>query len=105
VNYDLPQVPEDFIHRIGRTGRAGAHGKASTFATRSERADIARIERALTTRLERRPVPTDILREEKHAAPVIVLPSTATRPQHVQPHVRSFGPRSRSGRRPARRVI
>jgi ATP-dependent RNA helicase RhlE len=105
VNYDLPQVPEDFIHRIGRTGRAGAHGKASTFATRSERADIARIERALTTRLERRPVPSDILREEKQTAPVIVLPSTGPRPQHVQPHVRSFGPRSRSGRRPARRVI
>src|ERR1700678_2145673 len=37
VNYDLPQVPEDFIHRVGRTGRAGASGTASTFATRSER--------------------------------------------------------------------
>ncbi len=45
VNYDLPQVPEDFIHRVGRTGRAGARGTASTFATRSERADIAQIER------------------------------------------------------------
>ena len=33
VNYDLPQVPEDFIHRVGRTGRAGAHGTASTFGT------------------------------------------------------------------------
>ena len=47
VNYDLPQVPEDFIHRVGRTGRAGARGTASTFATRSERADIAHIERTL----------------------------------------------------------
>ena len=28
VNYDLPQVPEDFIHRVGRTGRAGARGTA-----------------------------------------------------------------------------
>ena len=34
VNYDLPQVPEDFIHRVGRTGRAGARGTASTFGTR-----------------------------------------------------------------------
>jgi ATP-dependent RNA helicase RhlE len=34
VNYDLPQVPEDFIHRVGRTGRAGARGTASTFSTR-----------------------------------------------------------------------
>ena len=32
VNYDLPQVPEDFIHRVGRTGRAGARGTASTLA-------------------------------------------------------------------------
>jgi len=54
VNFDLPQVPEDFIHRVGRTGRAGARGTASTFGTRSERADIARIERTLAIRLERR---------------------------------------------------
>src|SRR5579863_4357725 len=56
VNYDLPQVPEDFIHRVGRTGRAGAGGTASTFATRGERADVAHIERILATRLIRRPV-------------------------------------------------
>lgn len=54
VNYDLPQVPEDFIHRVGRTGRAGARGTASTFGTRNERGDIRRIERALDVRLERR---------------------------------------------------
>ncbi len=51
VNFDLPQVPEDFIHRVGRTGRAGARGVASTFATRGERADIRRIEAAMKTRL------------------------------------------------------
>ncbi len=53
VNYDLPQVPEDFIHRVGRTGRAGASGKASTFATRSERSQIAQIERKLDSKLKR----------------------------------------------------
>ena len=53
VNYDLPQVPEDFIHRVGRTGRAGARGTASTFGTRAERGDIARIERTLSIRLTR----------------------------------------------------
>jgi ATP-dependent RNA helicase RhlE len=56
VNYDLPQVPEDFIHRVGRTGRAGASGTASTFATRSERSQIAQIERKLDSKLTRRAV-------------------------------------------------
>jgi superfamily II DNA/RNA helicase len=56
VNYDLPQVPEDFIHRVGRTGRAGARGTASTFGTRSERGEIARIERTLAIRMTRRKI-------------------------------------------------
>ncbi|HUA20413.1 MAG TPA: DEAD/DEAH box helicase [Bryobacteraceae bacterium] len=56
VNYDLPQVPEDFIHRVGRTGRAGARGTASTFATRSERGEIRNIERTLRIRLTPREV-------------------------------------------------
>ena len=36
INYDLPQVPEDYIHRIGRTGRAGKDGSALTFLTSSD---------------------------------------------------------------------
>jgi len=38
INYDLPQVPEDYIHRIGRTARAGSEGSALTFLTRDDRA-------------------------------------------------------------------
>jgi len=37
INYDLPQVPEDYIHRIGRTGRAGKEGSALTFLTSSDK--------------------------------------------------------------------
>jgi len=37
INYDLPQVPEDYIHRIGRTGRAGKEGSALTFITPNDR--------------------------------------------------------------------
>jgi ATP-dependent RNA helicase RhlE len=44
VNYDLPFEPEDYVHRIGRTGRAGATGKATTFATPSDRGILRRIE-------------------------------------------------------------
>jgi ATP-dependent RNA helicase RhlE len=96
VNYDLPQVPEDFIHRVGRTGRAGARGTASTFATRAERSDIAHIERTLTTRLVRQQVSADIQREVRSTAPVIVMPTS--RPER-QMRVRSFGPRVKARRR------
>ena len=73
VNYDLPQVPGDFIHRVGRTGRAGAWGTASTFSTRGERGEIRRIERELNVRLTPREVAVDLPREEKPAANVIRL--------------------------------
>jgi ATP-dependent RNA helicase RhlE len=95
VNYDLPQAPGDFIHRVGRTGRAGARGTASTFATRAQRADVALIERTIEARLLRQQVSSDIPCEERHTAPVIVIPTSSLRPQR---HVRSFGPRGR-GRR------
>ncbi len=58
VNFDMPQAPEDFIHRAGRTGRAGQRGTASTFVTSSERGDIRTIERFLNLRLSRQAVPT-----------------------------------------------
>jgi ATP-dependent RNA helicase RhlE len=57
VNFDLPQAPEDFIHRAGRTGRAGARGTASTFATRGERVEIRRIEKAMGIRMIEQDLP------------------------------------------------
>ncbi len=60
VNFDLPQVPEDFVHRVGRTGRAGHRGVASTFSMRNERSEIRKIERALKVRIENRQVPADL---------------------------------------------
>jgi ATP-dependent RNA helicase RhlE len=53
INFDLPKVAEDFVHRVGRTGRASAHGVASTFAGPAERGDLARIERTLSIRMKR----------------------------------------------------
>ena len=85
VNYDLPQVPEDFIHRVGRTARAGARGTASTFATRNERGEIRQIEKALGVRLTPREVSADLAREEKSPPPkplsfrLSVISSTAAR--------------------------
>ncbi len=94
VNYDLPQVPEDFIHRAGRTGRAGARGTASTFATRSERKEVAHLEKTLGVGLIRRPVSPEIARETPNTDKVIAI-STAVRPP-AKGHVRSFAPRAKS---------
>ncbi|MFB1479007.1 DEAD/DEAH box helicase [Corallococcus sp. RDP092CA] len=46
-NYDLPNVPEQYVHRIGRTGRAGASGKAVSFCDSEERAYLRDIERTI----------------------------------------------------------
>jgi ATP-dependent RNA helicase RhlE len=53
VNFDVPVVPEDYVHRVGRTARAGATGEAYTFAAPEDGADIARIERAIGSKLPR----------------------------------------------------
>jgi ATP-dependent RNA helicase RhlE len=52
VNFDIPKVAEDFVHRVGRTGRASAKGVASTFAAPAERNDLRKIERALSIRMK-----------------------------------------------------
>jgi ATP-dependent RNA helicase RhlE len=71
INYDLPAIPEDFIHRVGRTGRAGARGAAATFYSGVERSDLARLERTLQLKMRRGNVDADLAREER-AAPVDV---------------------------------
>jgi ATP-dependent RNA helicase RhlE len=53
INYDLPEVAENFIHRVGRTGRAGRHGIASTLFSKDQRTELFQLERALGIRLER----------------------------------------------------
>ena len=53
VNYDLPKQAEDFVHRVGRTGRASAKGVASTFAGPSERGELKKIEKTLSIQMKR----------------------------------------------------
>src|SRR5262245_57325132 len=57
VNFDVPLAAEDYIHRIGRTGRAEATGEAFTFASPQEQHEIAAIERAIGRKLPRVTVP------------------------------------------------
>ncbi|HKI12784.1 MAG TPA: DEAD/DEAH box helicase [Candidatus Acidoferrum sp.] len=56
INYDLPEVAENFIHRVGRTGRAGRKGVASTLFANEQRSELFQLERTLGIRMERIPV-------------------------------------------------
>jgi ATP-dependent RNA helicase RhlE len=56
VNFDLPHVPEDYVHRIGRTGRAGATGEAISLVCADDKPLLADIERVI-----RRQVPREII--------------------------------------------
>jgi ATP-dependent RNA helicase RhlE len=53
INYDVPKMAEDFIHRVGRTGRAGSLGRASTLVSGAEVLELRSIERTLQLRIER----------------------------------------------------
>ena len=57
VNFDVPQVPDDYIHRVGRTGRMEATGEAFTFVAPEEEASLRAIERIVGRRLPRVTVP------------------------------------------------
>jgi len=47
INYDMPSVPEDYVHRVGRTGRAGKQGKAITMVTPIDELSMKAIERLI----------------------------------------------------------
>ena len=57
INYDLPENSEDYVHRIGRTARAGRAGKAISFAAPEQKRDIQSIERLIRSRLPIKPLP------------------------------------------------
>jgi ATP-dependent RNA helicase RhlE len=87
VNYDLPDVPEMYVHRIGRTGRAGATGTATSFCGREERGQLRDIERLTRKKLtieQNQP-------EYRHDTTVaVVVEENGARPIGTQPR-RPYG--------------
>ena len=63
VNFDLPLVAEDYVHRVGRTGRAGQHGRAVSLVTASEAGLLRQIQRVVSAPIERLAVPGVIATE------------------------------------------
>ncbi len=66
VNYDLPNGSDDFVHRIGRTGRAGAKGIATTFITPLEKRDARKLENELKIQFEWLVADKDLAKEERN---------------------------------------
>ncbi|MCG9712909.1 DEAD/DEAH box helicase [Shewanella insulae] len=83
VNFDLPNVPEDYVHRIGRTGRAGADGKAISLVSSEEAKLLADIERLIGKLLPRT--------EVEGFEPTHTLPETNLKPKR---HGQHKGPRN-----------
>ncbi len=104
VNFDLPQAAEDYIHRIGRTARAGREGRAISFATFDQRGDVRAIERLLQKALPVRPLPKELPTPRVVSRPEPVY--TSARP--ARPHSGAFSgrpsaPHAHGGRPPRRR--
>ncbi len=97
-NYDLPKFPEDYVHRIGRTGRAGRNGIAVSLVNHAENMLVRRIER-----LTRQPIPVEVIEgfEPKRAAPARSASRPGWKPgdgRNAKPGQRSFSkPRSEGG--------
>lgn len=85
VNYDLPREPEDYVHRIGRTGRAQASGRATSFATVRDRYSVKEIETLI-----KMSIPAEFI-DEIQLAPIV--PKKGSRKPH---HSKGFSKRKPS---------
>src|SRR5205085_7651245 len=72
VNYDLPNVPEDYVHRIGRTGRAGAQGEAISLVCVDEDGFLREIEKLIKREIPREVVPGFAPPAGEKAEPIVL---------------------------------
>ncbi|MFT5114993.1 MAG: ATP-dependent RNA helicase RhlE [Parasphingorhabdus sp.] len=100
VNFDLPNVPEDYVHRIGRTGRAGSTGQAVSLVSADEAKQLADIEKLIKTKLDRQLIDGFV---PDHNVPETAQPARkARRPQPSGNRNNNAKPASKS-RRPSGR--
>ncbi|WP_083898954.1 DEAD/DEAH box helicase [Robiginitomaculum antarcticum] len=94
INYELPNVPEQYVHRIGRTARAGREGRAIAYCAKDERAYLKDIEKQIKQRIDVEELPENFLME---VARIKSLPPPSSRPPSAA-GVQSETPSKRSGR-------
>ncbi len=97
VNYELPNVPEQYVHRIGRTARAGAGGSAIAFCADDERPYLKDIEKLTRMKVDVVPLPADFRAAVAKTAAVEKAAPPAER--HVDPRSMAARPPGGSGRR------
>jgi len=106
INYELPHVAEDYIHRIGRTGRAGSTGEAISLVCADEYRMLEEIERELKSKLERLPLPQLAGGRQSGSAPEHTTPrramrqATSRRPAVTSPPIPNRIPSRRRRRYP-----
>ncbi len=83
INYDLPEVAENFIHRVGRTGRAGGSGVASTLFVKDQRTELFQLERALGIKMERMRMDGSQPQPKEQLRPSADRPSNLTKPSLI----------------------
>lgn len=86
VNYELPNVPEDYVHRIGRTGRAGANGQALSLVSADEFKQLRDIERVIKFSIERREVEGFVPNEKLPESKPLHQQTQRRRPKHTKSH-------------------
>jgi ATP-dependent RNA helicase RhlE len=96
INYELPNVPEQYVHRIGRTARAGKDGVAIAFCAEDERAYLKDIRKVTGAELERLPLPDNFRAVVEGEGPT--KPAARTPMKRVQP--RPLGQRPQGVRKP-----
>ncbi len=96
INYELPNVPEDYVHRIGRTGRAGMEGEAISLVCHDERANLRDIEKLIKRNLERVVIPG--FEQSATAAPRPPQPPRGARKPQAQPRSQAPKAGKNSGR-------
>jgi ATP-dependent RNA helicase DeaD len=92
VNYDIPNSPDVYVHRIGRTGRAGESGRAITLITPKQRRDLEAIERHAKTEIEQWDPDSKAERRPRERKP---RERETRRPRHTKPHQRDGIPYSK----------
>jgi ATP-dependent RNA helicase DeaD len=92
VNYDIPNSPDVYVHRIGRTGRAGESGRAITLITPKQRRELEAIERHAKTEIEQWEPDRKPERQRRERKP---RERETRRPRHTKPHEREGVPYSK----------